>query len=444
MDAGMRKHRMTRWLGRLLVALSLVAAYGERAEADIPSPTVDAVKPLVDEVWSAGSVVPGTNAFPTLDAVCIAIGTFDPFQWGHNPTFVSEVYSDAYTAGILLHGIMNWAGECNYIFYGPYAYGPGTRGAAVDPAVCPTATPAYKFNPATRMCERPAQQNLTITLSGGTEVEPSNGSDKKFLPIIATVKDQNGQAPNSAVTVRVSLTVDPTSGGHAHGDGTRPRGGIADVKTCPSDDICWSSPQPTDGNGQVVFNFNPTETSGTHTITATCDGCSNTATKSVNVKVNESKDPGWDHLTASTDYALVGGETGKKHHDNHYLTATAREHLLATVEEYNTIYPDGPVLYLNDASLEWGGKFDIQGKWDKDTAHKNHRRGVVIDVRANQDPTAIPQARFTNFETFARHSGAYADLHCAFSGPYVCPACLLDTGPNRHYHVRLLGKGIDK
>jgi len=97
---------------------------------------------------------------------------------------------------------------------------------------------------------------------------------------------------------------------------------------------------------------------------------------------------------------------------------------------------------LNDASLVWGGKFDVFGNWRGE--HHNHKRGVVIDIRANQDPTAIPQARFDDFERFAKANKAFADLHCAFSGPYVCPACLLDTGPKRHFHVRLLGKDIDR
>ena len=44
-------------------------------------------------------------------------------------------------------------------------------------------------------------------------------------------------------------------------------------KLASTDGECWS--HATD-NGAVVFNFNPTDASGTHTITATCDGCSNT------------------------------------------------------------------------------------------------------------------------------------------------------------------------
>jgi hypothetical protein len=294
------------------------------------------------------------------------------------------------------------------------------------------------------MC-KPPNNSYFISLSpgtGGAEVEPSSGSAINTLPFIATVLDQNtGQPPANPVTVKISLKVDPKSGGHDHGTSDRLRGGIANVGTCISEDICWSWTSPAN-NGMVVFNFNVPEASGKYTISATCDGCTNNPqTATVSVKVKEADAAGWDSLSASPDYELVGGETGKAHSDNHYLTATARENLLATVGDYNTAYPAGPLLYLNDASLMWGGKFDISGTWTGN--HKNHRRGVVIDIRANQLPTAIPLTRFNKFKRIAANNGAFADLHCAFPSRFSW-ACWADTGPNRHFHVRLLGKGIDR
>jgi hypothetical protein len=148
---------------------------------------------------------------------------------------------------------------------------------------------------------------------------------------------------------------------------------------------------------------------------------------------------------------LVGGETNKPHHDNHYLTSKAKLNLLKMVREYNDQYPAGPLLHLNDASLEWGGKFDVDHNvpWlsvyatghpraGNSTPHVEHKRGDVIDIRANQDVTAIPVGRFIKFEQIAARAGASAKLHCAFSGRYACPACELDLGSNRHYHVYLV------
>ena len=118
---------------------------------------------------------------------------------------------------------------------------------------------------------------------------------------------------------------------------------------------------------------------------------------------------------------------------------TPKENLLAIVDEYNSVYPEGPLLRLNDASLIWGGKFDISGKWTGD--HKEHRRGDVIDIRANQLDTAIPESRFEKFKKIAaKNGGASADLHCNLPYSRTCPGCILDNRPNRHFHVYLLGR----
>jgi hypothetical protein len=313
--------------------------------------------------------------------------------------------------------------------------------------ICPPVTTgekSYSVDPSGMTCSRPDQcpapnvinssgqcippETYTITLYGGTTTEPGT-----FLPFMASVTNKDGKPPTSPVTVKISLKVDPTSGGHDHGDSARPRGGIANVGSCPSDDTCWSVDTPAN-NGVIVFNFNAPDASGTHSISATCDKCSNTATAKVNVKVD-----GLSTLTASPMYELVGAVTGK-HTDNHYLSELASANLLDLVDRYNKAYPTGPVLSLNDASLVWGGKFDVSGTWTG--AHAEHRRGVVIDIRANQLPTAIPLSRFSNFKKLAAKSGgAFADLHCAFPSRFSW-ACWADTGPNRHFHVRLLGQKV--
>lgn len=437
---------MTYWLGRLFIVLSLMASWDVQAVLSLDT------SPSVLTWCTSSGAMTMTNRicnFPTeiaaVQKTITLVNEFSLQQHTANPTISLMNYTLISCDG---------KGNCSTCLTFTEIRQPTTYTCgqiAVWAELLPSCPPPkshpeipYLYNRDGNICYRyiPDNPTLTIILSGGSEVEPSDNSTTNTLPFIATVIDQNtGQPTTNPVQVHISLKVDPTSGGHDHGDSTRPRGSVADVQSCDpfGDGICWSNPTK---NGAVVFNFNPTYASGTHTITATCDGCSNTATAPVNVKVKEADAASWDHLTASPDYALVGGDAGKTHHDNHYLTATARDHLQKLVNKYNTKYPQGPVLYLNDSSLVWGGKFDISGKWAGD--HKNHRRGVVIDIRANQNPTAIPQARFTKFERLAAESSAYADLHCAFSGRYVCPACLLDTAPNRHYHVRLLGKSIDK
>ncbi|MFZ2161174.1 MAG: hypothetical protein WAW02_03045 [Sideroxyarcus sp.] len=301
---------------------------------------------------------------------------------------------------------------------------------------------------------------LTITLSGGTEVEPTNGSDKKFLPIIATVLDQSTQKPSTnPVKVHVSLKVeDPKSGGHDHGDSTRPRGGIAEVGTCASDAECWPGPQSTagkgmtDGNGQVVFNFNAPVASGTHTITATCDGCSSSSPpKTVEVKV-----PDLIKIQSTPLlYTLIGAIEGK-HTDNHYLTSSALDIIWGIAADYHidrTFWRPGargikrlvppPPLGFNDASLIWGGKFDLSGEWKGN--HYEHHKGTAIDIRANGEAGAVPETLFNSFVKLAAKQNAIAILECTSNkvdgqGREPSNGCIGKDGssdPNRHFHVRI-------
>jgi hypothetical protein len=180
-----------------------------------------------------------------------------------------------------------------------------------------------------------------------------------------------------------------------------------------------------------VFNFNPAEASGTHTISATCDGCSNTETKPVDVKVD-----GLETIPSSSFYTFIG-ETDK-HSDNHYLTPEAasilwriavsyqmeqRFKLLNPATQKFTVTP--PILHVNDASLKWGGKFDLSGGWTG--PHVEHRRGTVVDVRANNQSTAIPVENFKEFGLLARRYGASTLLESPSIG-------------NRHFHLRLLNR----
>jgi hypothetical protein len=299
------------------------------------------------------------------------------------------------------------------------------------------------------ICVRPNAN--TITLTGGNEVEPSTPSTIKNLPIIATVINQStGQPPTTPVTVKVSIKVeDPKSGGHDHGDSTRPRGGIADVEKCLSDDVCkeWTLPA---NNGVVKFNFKAPEASGKYTITATCDGCTNTATKPVAVRVDGLEPipniPLFYALTESNG-DVIGAKTGW-HTDNHNLTHAAAQKLMVIAVNYrfnpkfylrdsvtNAIsFPPG--LHLNDASLPWGGVYDICARpgacaetgvvsWQK--PHAEHRRGTVIDVRANGENGSIHAA---NKETFKKY---LKNIKLSFLHES-------EGTSNEHIHVRLMGR----
>lgn len=443
MDARRQKHRMIRWLGRLFVVLSLVTPCGAQA-------AVESVPP-VSSNWSSGATI--AISCPNYDHSSLQaeinkfVSCWCPDFHGYACTYVTsnvtvfdvlDLSTPYYATRLSLFQALlpesQLPGSFNFVamvtFFAAWNYGIPPAyphdyiflGTAVCPRPAVTPSVRYSYNVATGKCER--NVTLTITLSGGTEVEPSNGSDKKFLPIIATVKDQNDQPPTTPVTVRISLKVDSKSGGHDHGDSTRPRGGIAEVKTCPSDDVCWTSPQPTDGNGQVVFNFNAPEASGTHIISATCEGCSNTATKPVDVKVS-----GLWPVFDSTYYAFIGSTT--KHVSNHYVTSEAQMQLWRLAQAFYEYQLQNGItnptlLHINDASLKWGGIFDIDADWVPD--HFEHRRGSVVDIRANSNPGAIP----------AGLTDAYIDIAIRFG---IDPHLEYDGDPIlRHFHTRLLNR----
>lgn len=113
------------------------------------------------------------------------------------------------------------------------------------------------------------------------------------------------------------------------------------------------------------------------------------------------------------------------HESNHYLTATAANRLLVIAINYHHLYPQVPVLHVNDASLMWGGVFDLDADWD--IPHEEHMRGTVVDIRANSRPGAIPAENFNSFRKLAKENGVDAKIH--------------NPGEtSQHFHVRLLNR----
>ncbi len=431
MDARMQKRRMARWLGRLFVGLSFVTPWVAQAAM--------VTVPLTYEYSQGGRTLFTTTVTSTDVASCregaMLRCEMENECWSDG---AYEIWHFSFAGG---HGAGNcyYSGEVNSeaIMYATIRWRCALEGYWVL---------GYNLENMTCLLNVP-DNNLTITLSGGTEIEPSNGSNTKTLPITATVIDQNtNQPPANPVQVRVSLKVDPTSGGHDHGDSARPRGGIADVEKCESDGECWMNPTV---NGVLEFNFKAPEASGKHTITATCDGCSNTATKPVDVKVD-----GLKPIPAFPFYALnevngdvIGAKTGW-HTDNHNLTPAAAAVLMKIAVTYrfnprfylrdpasNGQISFPPILHLNDASLPWGGVYDICARpnaclkrgiivWK--APHIGHRRGTVVDVRANGTDGSIPTSNKIKFINLLVERGI----------PYLWEDRKTS---NEHFHLMLLG-----
>ena len=326
-------------------------------------------------------------------------------------------------------------GRLNFTFTAPAAGGTHTI----------TASCTKCSNQATGTIVVPVDQyTLTLNTPAG-DIEPSgtatgDGNASKTMSV-RMVNQRTGE-PKSGAQVRITLNVQSGSGGHDHDD-LRPKGGLtgcAPISNGVYDCI-------TGGNGEAGFTFNATPVSGRHTISAACTNLicindSNPNPATVDVKV-----AGLETITGSPFYAFIGQVTGR-HTDNHYLTPQAEAVLkrMAVSYQFESRFRVGGVaplpLHLNDASLVWGGRFDVGGSWG--SPHDGHRRGVVIDVRANDKTGAIPLPIFENFKRMAlRTDGAEAQVHCTVAPGRAPPTCVStidgSQDSNRHFHILLLG-----
>jgi hypothetical protein len=113
--------------------------------------------------------------------------------------------------------------------------------------------------------------------------------------------------------------------------------------------------------------------------------------------------------------------------------------MLDIARKFRSIWPDAPRLTLNDASLKWGGKFDIAGTWQTNpNAHNEHRIGDSIDIRANFAQGAVPLAIRDKVLRWFRAESLPQDK--------IPPEFLIDSTTalresigaiNEHFHLRL-------
>ena len=206
----------------------------------------------------------------------------------------------------------------------------------------------------------------------------AEGKDGKSTYELIAKVTENG-SPKAGVAVTFAVEPIANSGGHDHHDASRPKGKVT------------ANNPVTDANGQVIVTFQASQIAGTHVVAAVCNSCTNTSvTKNVDVKV-----PDLVPFLALPFRSQLWNSEGigqtVEHLDNHYLTVAATYRLLEIAAKYKKIWPTAPKLTLNDASLKWGGKFDISGTWDRSKdRHAEHRIGDNIDIRANGNLGSVP------------------------------------------------------
>ena len=285
-----------------------------------------------------------------------------------------------------------------------------------------------------------------LAINGPSDVEPNPaGATIKNIPVVVEVTDCEGN-PLSDIAVETTISVDDqTSGGHLADHPTpipRPLGGLREDSTSASgpgtDSITLNS-----DDGQILLQFVPPEVSGIHTINAKCvdvECYEPDPPLSVSVKIDGlAPIPRFDLYYTLTEY-LPGmgagniGDNGKHDGVNHWLTPEASEILWRVAFHYAALLdfqPDPERLHVNDASLPMGGLFDIHGQWRPD--HRGHRKGTVVDIRANTLPGAVPPDYDQEFKEAARTLQAKAEREFANRTP---------RHPNEHYHLML--RGVDQ
>ena len=227
--------------------------------------------------------------------------------------------------------------------------------------------------------------SLQLTQAGPTETRPSGTDGTSTITFTAKTTTPGGQ-PMAGVALSFSVDVKPYSGGHDHHSTARPKGTLN-----PAQGV-------TNANGELVVKFTAPEFSGIHTIKTNCPSCSNKeVSKEIQVRVPDllpiSPNPPTDADGAFV-YALTSVDkthqgNGRYHVNQYYLTEQSRQNLRSMVAAFSD--EGWGTVALNDASLYWGGRYDIESNWDG--PHKGHREGREVDISFSRARNPIPTSK---------------------------------------------------
>ena len=216
-------------------------------------------------------------------------------------------------------------------------------------------------------------------------------------PRAATTVNATIQPACPGETIQLDAQAVINSGGHHQHVPARPVGNF-------SQQSCVTA-----ANGQCSVSYTASAFGGTETIEASTQGLQSNMDLDVDVG-------GLVQLVAGADYQLIGATP--THPDNHFMDPNAEIAWNNIAVTYRAMFPNDPILQINDVSLERGGLFDISGRWTP--PHATHREGLDADVRT-------------------RHGAMPAGNRAAFvriCGNNNVGAVLEDPGGNNeHYHL---------
>jgi hypothetical protein len=222
----------------------------------------------------------------------------------------------------------------------------------------------------------------------------NNSTDKRDtldLKLYSRWGSSNASAKNIIVKIGPPVLVD--SGGHTHG-GVRPRS-----KYQAKNGAVWTNPldslqQATDSSGTLVLRYFASEFGGIDLVkalqvwTGIQIGPETHAFKKIRTKVQ-----GLRPLSSNAHFVKVGGTCN--HHgprvdgsypdcrtpdEDHYGDSLLVSYIPSIADSFASKYPNKSI-EVNDMSLKYGGKFDINGTWLADSLnHAEHKLGVNADL----------------------------------------------------------------
>ena len=226
--------------------------------------------------------------------------------------------------------------------------------------------------------------SLSLFALTSTQPRPKGTGGTSTVELIAKVTE--GANPKAGISVSFEPDVQPRSGGHDHDDVRRPKGTL---------NIAQGT---TDANGEVKVTFTAPELAGIHTVKAICSTCSSTeVVKEIQVKVPDliaispetPRNADGTFVYALTSVDPIHAGNGRYHRNQYYLTQQALINLTQLISEFANA--GWGTVALNDASLYWGGAYDITGNWG--APHSGHRDGREIDISFTRAQNPVASAK---------------------------------------------------
>jgi hypothetical protein len=169
--------------------------------------------------------------------------------------------------------------------------------------------------------------------------------------------------------------------------------------------------QRTNADGVASSVYTSPPFGGSARVIVTAEGFSGNRNADIIIKV-----PGLEELPHGENYRRFGGNT--RHPFNHWAVPAANTGAQQIADDYKAEFysngwieppqgtaidpTDAPIdyykLHYNDMSLRSGGKFEVEGTWDVNDDHDEHRAGINCDVR-NRNVPANQRARLIEFFT---------------------------------------------